>query len=42
MGLVVGERIVVLQNARRGPVIVALCGCRIILGRGMAEKILVE
>jgi ferrous iron transport protein A len=42
MGLVAGEHLCVLQNARHGPVIVALDGCRIVLGRGMAEKILVE
>ncbi|MBN1881640.1 MAG: ferrous iron transport protein A [Deltaproteobacteria bacterium] len=42
MGLVTGVSIEVLQNAQRGPVIVALCGCRIVLGRGMAEKIMAE
>jgi len=42
MGLVPGERIEVLQNARHGPVIVAAGGCRLVLGRGMTRKILVE
>jgi len=42
MGLVIGESIEVLQNARRGPVIVAVCGCRIVPGRRLADKILVE
>ena len=42
MGIVSGVYIEVLQNVRRGPIIIALDGCRVVLGRGMAEKILVE
>jgi Fe2+ transport system protein FeoA len=40
--MVSGAHIEVLQNVRHGPIIIALDGCRIVLGRGMAEKILVE
>lgn len=42
MGLTVGCRIEVLQNRRRGPVLVRVRETRIALGHGEAAKILVE
>ena len=42
MGFVPGVTIDVHQNDRNGPVIVGLKGGRIMLGRGMAEKMAVE
>jgi len=41
MGLVPGTEIDVIMNSSRGPFIVAVKGCRIILGHGMAHKIMV-
>lgn len=42
MGLVPGTILEVLSNGYRGPMIVAVKGSRLVLGRGMALKILVE
>ncbi len=42
MGLVPGTEIEVLRNSLHGPFLVAVKGCRIMLGRGMAQKIVVE
>ncbi|MDD2239398.1 MAG: FeoA family protein [Kiritimatiellae bacterium] len=42
MGFVPGEMLHVQCNARSGPLVVAVKGCRMILGRGMADKIAVE
>jgi len=42
MGFVPGVLIDVRQNDRRGPVVVGLKGGRVLLGRGMAEKMAVE
>ena len=42
MGLVPGVILEVLSNGRRGPMIVAVKGSRLVLGRGMALKVLVE
>ena len=42
MGFVPGVTIAVHQNDRNGPVIVGLKGGRVMLGRGMAEKMAVE
>lgn len=42
MGLTVGSRLEVLQNRRRGPMLVRVRETRIALGRGEAAKILVE
>jgi len=42
MGVVSGSSIEVLQNVRHGPIIIALEGCRVVMGRGMAKKVLVE
>jgi len=42
MGLLPGAEIEVLSNSNRGPFIVAVKGTRVVLGRGVAQKILVE
>ena len=42
MGFVPGVTIDVRQNDRNGPVIGGLKGGRVLLGRGMAEKMAVE
>ncbi len=42
MGLVPGVEIEVLRNSLHGPFLVAVKGSRIMLGRGMAQKIVVE
>ena len=42
MGLTVGAPLQVLQNGRRGPLLVVARETRIALGRGEAAKILVE
>ncbi len=42
MGFVPGVIIDVHQNDQRGPVVVGLKGGRVMLGRGMAEKMAVE
>jgi ferrous iron transport protein A len=42
MGISVGCQIEVLQNPRRGPLLVLVRGTRIALGRGEAAKILVR
>jgi ferrous iron transport protein A len=42
MGLVPGVEIAVVSNSLRGAFIIAVKGCRIMLGRGMAHKIIVE
>ncbi len=41
MGLVPGVEIEVLRNSMHGPFLVAVKGSRIMLGRGMAQKIVV-
>ena len=41
MGLVPGVEFEVIANHNRGPLILALEGSRIMLGRGMATKIMV-
>ena len=41
MGLVPGTEIEVLENSIRGPFMLAVKGSRLMLGRGMAHKILV-
>ncbi len=41
MGLVPGVQIEVIRNSFRGPVIVGVKGSRIVLGHGMARKIIV-
>jgi ferrous iron transport protein A len=42
MGLVPGMEIRVLSNSMRGPFLIEVKGSRIMLGRGMAQKIIVE
>lgn len=39
MGLLPGAKLQVYINNKRGPVIIGLHGNRVILGRGMAEKV---
>jgi len=41
MGLVPGEEIEVLRNTPHGPFLIGVKGSRIMLGRGMAQKIMV-
>lgn len=41
MGLVPGVEIEVLRNSMHGPFLIELKGSRIMLGRGMAQKIMV-
>jgi Fe2+ transport system protein FeoA len=42
LGMTKGTRIEVLQNARHGPVLVLVRETRLALGRGEAQKVLVE
>lgn len=42
MGLVPGAEIEVVRGSARGPFVVSVKGCRLMLGRGMAHRILVE
>lgn len=42
MGLVPGVHLRVLRRDRRGPVVIALHGTRLAVGRGIAERILVR
>lgn len=42
MGLVPGVELRVVNNAAAGPLVVLVKGSRLVLGRGMAHKILVE
>jgi len=42
MGLLPGIEIEVLGQPAKGPLIVSVMGCRLMLGRGMAEKIAVR
>ena len=42
MGLITGVELEVISNNYAGPFIVAINSTRIVLGRGMAHKILVE
>jgi ferrous iron transport protein A len=41
MGLVPGMELDVVANAMGGPLVVAINGTRLVLGRGMAHKIMV-
>ena len=42
MGMVPGTDMKVVSNMRRGPVVINIKGSKIALGRGMADKIMVE
>lgn len=41
MGLVPGVEIEVVSNALHGPFVVAVKGCRMVLGQGITQKIMV-
>ena len=41
MGLVLGMHIEVISNNQKGPLVIRVMGIRIILGRGMAQKMIV-
>ena len=41
MGLLPNQRITVIKNGRPGPLVVNVKGSRVVLGRGMAHKIMV-
>lgn len=42
MGLIPGSQIEVVRNISKGPFLLSVKGSRIMLGRGMARKIVVE
>lgn len=42
MGLVPGAEIEVIRSSMRGPVVVAVKQSRLVLGRGMAHKVMVK
>ena len=42
MGLLANTKIKVLRNEGRGQLIVSVKGSKVVLGRGMSEKIMVE
>jgi ferrous iron transport protein A len=42
MGMVPNTEILVVSNGSPGPFVVAVKGCRIALGRGMARKVMVK
>ena len=42
MGFVPGETVEVCRNPAHGPLLVGIKGSRVMLGRGMAEKMAVE
>lgn len=42
LGFVPGATVAVCRNAAHGPLLVEVKGSRVMLGRGMAEKIAVE
>ena len=42
MGMVPNTEIVVVSNGSPGPFVIAVKGCRIALGRGMARKVMVQ
>jgi Fe2+ transport system protein FeoA len=42
MGIATGSEVEVIQNSLKGPFIIGLKGTRIMLGKGVAHKILVE
>jgi Fe2+ transport system protein FeoA len=41
MGLVRGQQIEVIHNHRGGPIVISVMGSRLMIGRGMAGKIIV-
>lgn len=42
MGFVPGEALYIYRNTRPGPLVVGVKGSRVMLGRGMADKVAVE
>ena len=42
MGLRPGAEVAVVHNGGRGPFVVAVDACRMVLGRGMAHRVLVR
>ena len=42
LGLLPGAELEVIQNSGQGPFVIAVKGSRIVIGRGMAERIAVE
>jgi Fe2+ transport system protein FeoA len=42
LGLLPGAELEVIQNSGHGPFVVGVKGSRIVIGRGMAERIAVE
>jgi ferrous iron transport protein A len=42
MGLIPGAQVQVFRNDRHGPVVLSLAGSRVMLGRGLAQKLSVE
>jgi len=42
LGFIPGARLRVIQNPGRGPLLVVVCDTRVALGRGEADKIVVE
>ncbi len=42
MGFIPGTDIKIVRNDRRGPLIISLLNSRVVVGRGIAQKILVE
>ena len=42
MGLRAGAEVRIIRNGGRGPFVLAIDACRLVLGRGMAHKILVH
>ena len=42
LGFVPGQEITMVQNYRRGPIIVVVKGARVALGRGEADRIIVQ
>jgi len=42
MGLVPNSEITVVNNSHRGPFVISVKGYRMMLGRGMAQKIMVK
>ena len=42
MGLIPGVELTIINNSRGGPFVIGLKDARLMLGRGMAQKILVQ
>ncbi|WP_421077968.1 FeoA family protein [Methanothermococcus sp. Ax23] len=42
LGIIPGSKITVISSNKRGPILVRIGNCKIAIGRGMANSILVE